>query len=111
MFGRGVGVRTGLVMLIASLGCVAAPAGAQSWEESRDYYLNQKRNDLNQLCTAARQLNGRGQQFWTADTRTMIRNGIAKDAASAGVNLPPERFDAFERGMEAAMQVACPDVH
>lgn len=97
-------------MVVAAVGAIAAPAAAQTWQESRDFFLTQKRADLTELCGAARQLNSRGELFWTSDTRSMFRRELMKEATADGVRLTPDQVDAHLRGMAAAMQVACPDV-
>lgn len=105
-----MGCRQALAMVVTAIGCSISAADAQTWQESRDFFLTEKRSDLTELCGVARQLNSRGEMLWTSETRNMMRTEIAKEAAADGVRLTPDRYEVHLRGMEAALQIACPGV-
>ena len=92
-------------LLLALLVGVPAVGQTITWEGARDVYLGQGRSELMGNCSAGRELNQQGINYWGD-----LYQGIVTERYMRRNNISDQVYSAMSNGLAAAMAIACPEV-
>ena len=86
---------------------VGSPVMGQTitWQGARDVYLGQGRSELMGNCSAGRELNQQGINYWGDLYQRKVKERVMR---STGVS--DQVYYEMNNGLAAAMAVACPEV-